>query len=624
MSLCYGPPECRDLSAPFGFSKNRFFHYLVWFGGAVGWVRFLLAALIMVLASKAAMEFLARDDLPRYAKQLSIATAFLACNLLSLVAFFAALPGDKLTGITRGFGTWLTLGGDGGGRLDGAWPWLLAVFVLVVTASIAFFSFDAVPHLDGVVYLFHARYFADGMISLPVPPVLEAFDHYLMDTNNDRWFSVNMPGWPAALVAGLMIGAPWLLVPILAAISVPLLHRFILNQTDLGTANLVTLLLAVSPWYLSMSSTFLLHTFVLVLVLGAWVLLQIARERPGIVLPFLAGCLMGWLFLTRPLEGVYMGILTGIWTLTFLRDRRHWRTVVAYGLGCLAVGGLLFLYNAAITGAPLTLPMTAYIDDFWGPGRNAIGFGPNIGAPGWGDVDVYDGHSPGEALINIQQSLYELNMDLFGWAAASVIFPLVYLLWGRWNRFTAAMAAIAGVTVVLYALYWYVGGFYAGPRYWFQLLVPMLVFAAFGIRRFIALLEPAFPEANIAGRVSVLVALLVVTGVVVFEGWMAFNKYPDIRGRHADYYALSKEDGLENALVFVRLEADPEYTSAFWLNDFDPEASKPIFARDLGPEARRQIAEAFPDRPIYIIEGRSSVNPRAKIVQGPLNIDDLD
>ena len=49
----------------------------------------------------------------------------------------------------------------------------------------------------------------------------------------------------------------------------------------------------------------------------------------------------------------------------------------------------------------------------------------------------------------------------------------------------AAMAVITGVTVLLYALYWYVGGFYAGPRYWFMALVPMLVFSALGIREFV-------------------------------------------------------------------------------------------------------------------------------------------
>jgi hypothetical protein len=598
--------------------RNRPFGYLGRLGRTLGWIGLVLVVFVLVAASKAAMEFIAREDLPRYGKQLSIATAFLACNVVCLVAFFASMPSVVLGRITAHARGWVTFSGVGPARFDRSFPYILSAFVFAVTFSISYWSFDAVPHLDGIVYLFHARYFADGMISLPVPPVVAPFDYYLMDVNAGRWFSVNLPGWPAAMAVSVWIGAPWLLNPILAGIGILLLHRFVRVQTDLGIANLVTLLLAVSPWYLSISSTMLLHTFTLVLLLGAWVLLQLSKRKPGYLLAFIAGCFMGWLFLTRPLEGVYIGVMTGLWTVTFLSDRRHWRTVVMYGMGCLAVGVLFFFYNTALTGSPLTVPMTAYLDDLWGPGRNAIGFRADVGAPGWGNVDVFDGHSPIEALINFQQSLYELNMDLLGFGSASLLFPLVYMIWGRWTWFTGALALIVLVTVGLYALYWYVGGFYAGPRYWFMTLVPMLVFAALGIRRFIDLLSPAFPSAAIPGRVAMLLALMIFAGVAVFESWLAFNKYPGINGYHADYLAMSKNERFENALVFITSENGNEFGSAFWLNDFHPGATTPLFAIDMGAEVNRQVAEAYPGRSIFIVEGRSPGIASVSVIEGPV------
>jgi len=603
--------------------KKRAPGHLIRIGTAFGWLRLILMAAILAVASKAAMEFIAVGDPARYIKHLAVAVFALGCNILTLVAFVVALPEDAVVKFAASIRKYVTLSGDA--TTQRPWdrwvPAMLALFVFVVTAAISYWSLDAVPHLDGILYLFHANYFADGVISLPAPPVPEAFDHYLMTIVDGRWISVNLPGWPAALALGIFAGTPWLVSPVCAAICVLLLHRFIRQIQDLGTANLVTGLLAVSPWFLSMSSTFLMHTFLYMLVLGAWLLLLNARASHSMVLPFLAGALMGWLFLSRPLEGVYMGVLTGLWTLSFLQDRRHWRTVVLYGLGCIVIGGLLFLYNTALTGSPLSLPISNYLDEFWGPGRNAIGFGPERGPPDWGNVDVFPGHTPTEALINTQQSLYELTTDLLGWGGASIFFVLAFLLWGRWSAFTLAMLAIIVVTAGLYALYWCQCGYYAGPRYWFMMLVPLLVLSVFGYRAFVARLERIYPTGQVRERMSVMLVLLIFGGLVVFQGWMAFNKYPNIRGHHADFLQMSRDAQLKNALVFVKTD---KYGSAFWVNDFNPNAGTPLFARDLGPETNKSVAMSYPGRTIFFAEGRSEKNPKSWITAGPSSIDQLE
>ncbi|WP_138935622.1 hypothetical protein [Roseovarius arcticus] len=589
--------------------------------------RVLLVAAVLVLASRSVMEPISRHDPALYLKQLIIALTFLGINIASFVALVIALPGPQLHKLADVVTTRISLPGSGDRqqKFDRWFPCLAAGIVFVICLLIATLSFGGVPHLDDIIYLFQAKSYASGLMTLPLPPSLEAFDHYLMNSYQGRWFSITFPGWPLALAIGELVHMPWIVNPALAAGSILLLHRFAASMTDRGTANLVALLMAVSPWYVSVSSTMLMHTFTWALILGAWVLLIRTRERPSILLPLIAGALMGWLFLARPLEGVLIGTLTGVWTLAFLQDRRHWKTVALYSIGAIAVGALIFPYQAYLTGDPLLTPLNAYYDVYWGPHSNALGFGPEMGAvPDWGDIDVFAGHSPAEALINAHQNLYEVNSSLFGWGGASLIFVLIFVMWGPCTRFAAAMMTIIVATVALYSLYWFYGGYYAGARYWFMTLIPFLVLTALGITACIREFHRIFPDAMVAKRVGIGIGFLCLSSLLVFESWLAFNRYPEINGYHTEYSQLAQQDEFQNALVFVSTDSPQEYGSAFWLNDFSPRSQSPLFARDLGAESNRRAASAYPGRKILFVNGRSSDHRHVTVTKGPLTLNDLE
>ncbi|GAB4535049.1 MAG: hypothetical protein Tsb0024_04800 [Ruegeria sp.] len=591
----------------------------------LGFLRVAIFLAILVIAAKGAMGFVATENYPRLVKHVVIGSAFIGINLASFLAIMMSLPAHRLRDVSQRVARNLSLPGSGDQvrRLDRAVPICGAVFVLLMSLLVSLAALEGVPHLDDILYQFHARYLADGLLTLPVPPSTQAFDHYLMDTYQGRWFVTTFPGWAAALALGVKLGAPWLVNPVLAGISVLLLHVFVRKMTDRGTANLVVLLMAVSPWIISMAATQLIHTFTYALVLGAWVLLLKAREAPSVIFSFVAGALMGWLLMTRPLEGLFMGVLTGLWTLTFLADRRHWRTVLAYGLGCIIVGGLIFPYNAYLTGDPLTTPLNAYYDEYWGPGSNALGFGPDIGAPDWGNVDVFPGHSPLEGLINSQQNLYELNFSLLGWGGASLAFALFFVLWGRWSRFAGAMALIVVTTIFLYALFWFYGGYFAGPRYWFMTSVPLLILTALGITTATRRFSQLYPDGLAPQRIGAGVAFLSLCSVLVFESWLGFNRYPEINGYHDEYETLARQDAYRNSLMFISTDADREYGSAFWLNDFTAGADSPLFALDLGPESNRAVAAAYPGRAIYFLKGRSSDQDHVVVTRGPISAAEL-
>ena len=72
------------------------------------------------------------------------------------------------------------------------------------------------------MYLLQARYLAAGQLSMPLPPVPEAFNIDLMTSQATRWFSPVPPGWPMILAVGAFLGAAWLVNPVLAGINVVL------------------------------------------------------------------------------------------------------------------------------------------------------------------------------------------------------------------------------------------------------------------------------------------------------------------------------------------------------------------------------------------------------------------
>ncbi len=306
-------------------------------------------------------------------------------------------------------------------------------------------------------------------------------------------------------------------------------------------------------------------------------------------------------------------------------DRRHWKTVALYSVGAIAVGALIFPYQAYLTGDPLLTPLNAYYDVYWGPGSNDLGFGPERGSvPDWGDIDVFSGHSPWEALINAHQNLYEVNSSLLGWGGASLMFVLIFTIWGKWTRFSLAMLTIIIATIALYSLYWFYGGYYAGARYWFLALVPLLILTALGITTCIREFRRLFPDAMVAARVGVAIGFLCLCSLLVFQSWLAFNRYPDINGYHNDYSKLARQEQFQNALVFISTDSDQEYGSAFWLNDFSPQSQSPLFARDLGAASNRRAATAYPGRKIIFVDGRSNSQRHVTVTRGPLTQNDLE
>jgi len=353
------------------------------------------------------------------------------------------------------------------------------------------------------------------------------------------------------------------------------------------------------------------HTAALFLLLLAWLCVRSALDGRAVRLLFVAGLAMGWMVLVRPLDGLLMGVMTGLFVLNAAARRREVSVAAlgAYAVGCLATGSLLLLHAALVTGDPMTMPMESYIDRIWYPGANRLGFGGDVGNPpgGWGPLDPTPGHGLLDVLLNTNQNLYNLNFELFGWSTGSLLFVVAFLVLGRPARLDRQFLVLLLALALALNLYWFSGGPDFGARYWFLMIVPLLWLTLRGLAALSRTLLVRFSDPHAAARLGIVCSLLLAGTVLLFIPWRIAFKYEDYRGFHGDFRRLLEEGAFEGApLVLVEAPKDTDWASAFLLNDPDLPAGQPVFARALSEEVEARLRQAFPDRPVVRVLGRSA------------------
>jgi 4-amino-4-deoxy-L-arabinose transferase-like glycosyltransferase len=378
------------------------------------------------------------------------------------------------------------------------------------------------------------------------------------------------------------------------------------------------LLLAISPWFLFMSASFMTHPITLVWSLIAFLAVEKARESGRSRWGLLAGASLGALFLTRPLEAVLIAGIVGLWSLGIWGRRLSIQALAGVGLAALLVAGLSLPYNALLTGSPFYFPMERYFDQRWYPGVNRLGFGPDIGNVGWPHVDPLPGHGPLDVLINANLNAYLLNFELFGWAFGSLGFVFLLMVWRRWTRTDWLLLSIIAVIVGGYSFYWFSGGPDFGARYWYQALIPLVVLTVRGIQEMQRRWSEAGGTPLGSSRISAFVVAASLVAVVTFVPWRSLGKYRHYRGMRADVVRLAHAHEFGRSLVFVQERDKSDYPSAAIFNPPGLDLPGTIYARDTGPAGRATVAQYFPNRPIWVVAGSPVLGGPFTVVAGPL------
>ena len=548
-------------------------------GRRLGWGRIAAFVAFTFALSAPIHSYVWRDAAAAYLAHIAVGGALLVLHMAVLIAM--SLVRSPISGVHR------------------ISPIVPAVFAVAASLLLAVFAFEGMPHsADEVAHLFQARTFAGGALTAPAPPeaAQTALGYYLLDIRDGRWFSVTAPGWSVALAAGMVVGLSWLINPLLAGLSVLMAYDIAHRKVGRDQADLVALMMASSPWLLAGAASMMPHTLTLALMLFAWwmILRAPSHGARGTRRLLLAGLAMGWLFATRPLDGLLIAVMTGLWVA--LGPGGTARRALPYTLGFVAVAALLLAYNAAITGSPLTLPLSQYLNTHWAPGANAYGFGHDIGPPeGLGALDLWFGHSPTEAAVNVLNMLASLQLELLGWSVGSLALIYAYFLWQRpMRRFDAAMMALIAAVILAYALYWYADSFYLGPRFWYVAAFPLLYLSARGYDA----LRTLFPGRNEEGpiRIDSILGLCCLFGLLVFTPWRGVVKYNGYNAFNSAVQQAAETGEFGNSVVLVDWDGDPG--AVFYLNDPWLGGDGPVFLRDTGTVDAKALEAAFPGRTV--------------------------
>lgn len=498
-------------------------------------------------------------------------------------------------------------------KINIPWPVIAcALFVFIFTNLFSFFIFNHIPHVnDEIDNLFQAKIFKSGRVYVPSPCAKEFFDFPHM-INNGKWYSQYTPGYPFLLFLSLLIQAPWLVNPLLAALSIILFYFLGKEIFNSNVGVLAAVLGAISIWFLVMSSTMMSHTSSLFFTSFFLLFLFRSIKNPSIANGLFAGLGMGMAFLIRPYNIVLLSLPFLLYYAGKLIQNltKRLKNAAAFVLITLAFISVLLIYNQVTNDHPFRMGyFIAYGEE------HGIGFGRT----GYTDIP----HTPFFGSIKIGENLSALNSFLFGWPISSFL-ALLPLLWiakiNKENRKKDILLA-AGFFSLLIGLYFYWGTHvFIGARMFFEAIPILFLLSAHGITELPRLVSAKFKKLN-----QLTVKKITIGVFIIFTAYAFFIRFPGwIWPRDNEWYYEGFSNNfagvtpkihntlsllhLDRALVTMKLLYHPfEYfPNGWWSTGFlynDPYLKgNIIYANDKG-ENNIKLFQCFPKRKIYLYLG---------------------
>ncbi len=492
------------------------------------------------------------------------------------------------------------------------WLLLASLAGLLLFATFSTLLFERIPRVwDTAGYLFQARVLASGMMAAPAPPSPEHFWLYPLVVWQGKWFAIYPLGHSSLLALGVLAGVPWLVCPLIGAIS--LLLTGLLAGETLGrkAAPLAGLLFLLSPFVIFMSSSYQGHNSNL---LGTAIFLYFyarAHNRDNPLNPVLAGMGLGFSFFVRTLSAAALAVPFVIFELWRLfRDRGEARKQVIMRGVLIYIGFAPFIaatlvQNAAHTGSPWLM---AYRIKF--PTQTVGLSADGMVEPGQHGEDF--SHTPQNALRNLRSRGLLLSSDLFGWPYLSLLPALAALALRRRRllrpgerkptepRKPPWLILAAGVCLTYlgaYSLFWNPGyGF--GARYYYGMVPALILLTVAGIR---SLAGGTGGDAARFNRtlLGVVALLLINLALYLPLRYRQFDQQQQYNTVDAKLARMVEQAGIDDGLIFVEswFLGYYNYSSALPLNR--PDLSGTVYARDLGVEANTALITALPDKRVY-------------------------
>jgi hypothetical protein len=491
----------------------------------------------------------------------------------------------------------------------------LALGAFGVLLAINWVFVGRMPHVpDEVAYLFQGRVFASGHLFEHVPPHVENFDFFpgMIIQDHGRWFSQYPFGHPLVLAVGEIVHAPWLVPPVVGALTVYGLYRLGAHLYGQLTGLLAVILLVASPFFQMTASNFMSHNTASLSLVAATLFLV----RPG-VHPrlgwFLSGLFLGLLLNIRPLTAGGMLVPFVVWLAMDVRAAANRKLLVGRAAWWVAGFGVMvaafLLYDRVLTGSFLKTPYS-----YSTLTNGSLGFS---GA-----------HTLGAGLSNTETNLSLLVLVLNGWPLfVGLVFALLPFLLGTRRRSDYFLAA--GVLSIIAAYMAYRGVYIMhGPRFWYETVPYLMLLSARGIHRFVETVggigdllgrRAVPPQVFDARPAAALLSALLIVALVSYsvngwtfgrhEAWTPILYVPrtmmELRNFNSTDGRLlrrASEQRVRHAVIFVRQCPGWQcYGSVFWKNSLNLDGNI-VWAKDLGAESDAQLMTGYRTRRPYIAD----------------------
>ncbi|MDE0481475.1 MAG: hypothetical protein OXI67_02735 [Candidatus Poribacteria bacterium] len=254
---------------------------------------------------------------------------------------------------------------------------------------------------DTVSYLFQAKLFAEGKISVPAPPEYGFSSSPHINILNGKWYSKYPFGNALMLMFGVFVNAPWLIPALATGGALFLLFLFVRETYNKPIALIAAMIALISPATAGMGSTWFsepVSRFYLALYLFA--LIRTLNGAGNVLYPLISGFALGYAFNTRPLSAIVFGVVGAGFALYYLykpritgesnetveqnQDNPPTRKQLVSRLGIFLIPFAVMVlvcmaWNSHFTGDPFTFTHTAaQPHDKIGFGKRTEGYEPDI------------------------------------------------------------------------------------------------------------------------------------------------------------------------------------------------------------------------------------------------------
>lgn len=468
----------------------------------------------------------------------------------------------------------------------------LGVMFGLAFAGVSIFAFvvlrDFAASADEWSFLFQAHTFAGGEVFRKAQGITDRllFCSHVSVTDG-KIYSLMFPGWPMLLAAGVKLGLPGIVNPLIALAGIATIYAAGRDFFDRRTGVLSAIICMLSPFFLFNSGSYFSHPAGLLFGTGAVWLFYRAVDGRSRRAAFFGGLFLGLELLTRPYDAVAMGVPMIVFGVFVIHSKLGWKQglkLAALFAGGACVGtALLLWYNNAISGSPWIAPLHYS--------------GASI-KPGF-EKQAYHIHTLKDAATLTFAHLADLTAVMP--AASLLLLAPVLASKKRWPEWFL-LAEIAAI-VLAYSAYPAYGGNQFGPRYYYSGLgVLSMLLGRGAVIAFEDVGNRLGKRGTFGLSVVGLLAFLLTSAGIISYG--AVER--EIVEERMQPFEMVRERGITNALVRLENGAGTAPTYDLIRNFYydDPV----LYTRWLG----RAVTKSYPDRECYSYRygGREAVTLR--------------